>query len=213
MTFDGSPDTVVTHQSTTVTDEFGSRSCSMVFTGDNHAYLVDENGNDVHELTTITTRATEYTTPESMPAKLPPNSAYTYCVELSVDGAQRLRFEKPVITWVDNFLGFDVGMAVPFGYYDRDQGFWVPSDNGVVVKLLDTDADGVVDALDADGDDQPDDLNSDGSLNDEVTGLNDAGTYQPDSTFWRVAVTHFTPGGLQLAISQSGRCHRSEPGK
>ena len=194
MTFDGSPDTVVTHQSTTVTDEFGSRSCSMVFTGDNHAYLVDENGNDVHELTTITTRATEYTTPESMPAKLPPNSAYTYCVELSVDGAQRLRFEKPVITWVDNFLGFDVGMAVPFGYYDRDQGFWVPSDNGVVVKLLDTDADGVVDALDADGDDQPDDLNSDGSLNDEVTGLNDAGTYQPDSTFWRVAVTHFTPG-------------------
>ena len=193
VTFDGNPNTVVTHQSTQVTDEFGSRSATMVFTGDNHAYLVDKNGNDVQELTTITTRATEFATLESMPAILPPNSAYTYCVELGVDGAQRVRFKKPVITWVDNFLGFDVGEIVPVGYYDRDRGVWVPSDNGVVVKLLDTDSDGVVDALDADGNDQPDDLNSNGSFSDEVTGLNDAGAYQPDSTYWRVAVTHFTP--------------------
>ncbi|MEK6195202.1 MAG: NHL repeat-containing protein, partial [Deltaproteobacteria bacterium] len=193
VTFDDNPNTVVTHQSTEVSDEFGSRSATMVFTGDNHAYLVDENGNDVQELTTITTRATEYTTPESMPAKLPPNSAYTYCAELGVDGAQRVRFEKPVITWVNNFLGFDVGEIVPVGYYDRDRGVWVPSDNGVVVKLLDTDSDGIVDALDANGDDNPDDLNSNGSFSDEVKGLNDAGTYQPDSTYWRVIVSHFTP--------------------
>jgi RHS repeat-associated protein len=193
ITFDGNPDTVVTHRSTDVSDEFGSRSATMVFTGDNHAYLVDENGNDVHELTTITTRATEFTTPESMPAKLPPNSAYTYCAELSVDGAQRVRFEKPVITWVDNFLGFDVGEIVPVGYYDLDRGVWVPSDNGVVVKLLDTDSDGIVDALDADGDNQPNDLNNNGSFSDEVKGLDDAGGYQPDSTYWRVVVSHFTP--------------------
>jgi hypothetical protein len=193
VTFDGNPDTVVTHQSTEVSDEFGSRSATMVFTGDNHAWLMDENGNDVHELTTITTRATEYTTPESMPAVLPPTSAYTYCVELSVDGAQRVRFEKPVITWVDNFLGFDVGTAVPVGYYDRDKGVWIPEQNGLVVKLLDTDSDGIVDALDANGDDQPDDLNSNGSFSDEVKGLDDSAKYQPDSTFWKVAVTHFTP--------------------
>ena len=193
VTFDENPDTVVTHQSTQVSDEFGSRSATMVFTGDNHAYLVDENGNDVHELTTITTRATEYTTPESMPAVLPPTSAYTYCSELSVDGAQRVRFEKPVTIWVNNFLGFDVGEIVPVGYYDRDRGVWVPSDNGVVVKLLDMDSDGIVDALDANGDDNPDDLNSNGSFSDEVKGLNDAGTYQPDSTYWRVIVSHFTP--------------------
>jgi len=165
----------------------------MVFTGDNHAYLVDEDGNDVHELNTITTRATEFTTPESMPAKLPPNSAYTYCAELSVDGAQRVRFEKPVITWVDNFLGFDVGEIVPVGYYDRDRGVWVPSNNGVVVKLLDTDSDGIVDSLDANGNGHPDDITGDGSFNDEAIGLEDAGKYQPDATFWRVAVTHFTP--------------------
>jgi len=193
ITFDGNTDTVVTHSSTEITDEFGSRSCTMVFKGDNKAYLVDEEGNDIHELTTITTRASEFATPESMPAILPPNSAYTYCAELSVDGAQRVRFDKPVITWVDNFLGFDVGMVVPVGYYDRDRGVWVPSDNGVVVRLLDTDTDGIADALDANGDDQPDDLNGNGSFNDEVTGLGDAGRYLPGSTFWRVEVTHFTP--------------------
>ncbi|MFH2218846.1 MAG: RHS repeat-associated core domain-containing protein [Pseudomonadota bacterium] len=193
LTFDGNPDTVVTHKSTEVSDEFGHRSCSMVITGDNKAYSVDEKGQVLEELTTITTRATEFTTPELMPAKLPPTSAYTYCAELSVDGTQRVKFEKPVITYVDNFLGFDVGEIVPVGYYDRDRGVWVPSDNGVVVKLLDTDTDGIVDALDVDGDDLPDDLNGDGFFNDEAMGLNDALRYPQGSTFWRVAVTHFSP--------------------
>ena len=193
ITFDGNPETITTHQSTRITDESGSRSASMVFSGDNRAYLVDEDGNDVIELTTITTRATEFTTPASMPAKLPPNSGYTYCVELAVDGAPRVRFEKPVVTGVDNFLGFDVGMAVPIGYYDRDRGVWVPVDNGVVVKLLDTDSNGIVDALDANGDDLPDDLDADGAFNDEVEGLDDPLEYSPGSTFWRVVVSHFTP--------------------
>ncbi len=193
LTFDGNSEAVVIHQSTPVADEFGSRSASMVFTGDNRAFLVDENGNDVQELTTITTRATEYTMPKSMPAKLPPNSGYTYCVELAVDGAQNVRFEKSVPIYVDNFLGFDVGMAVPVGYYDRNRGVWVPSDNGVVVKLLDTSGDGRVDALDATGDDQPDDLDNNGSFSNDVQGLEDSGQYAPGATYWRAAVTHFTP--------------------
>jgi RHS repeat-associated protein len=193
VTFDGNPNTVVAHQSTEVTDAFGSRSCTMVFAGDNQAYLTDEQGNDIQELATITTRATEFTTPESMPAKLPPNSAYTYCAELSVDGAQRVRFDKPVITWVDNFLGFDVGSAVPVGCYDRDRGVWVAYENGVVVQLMDTDSNGIVDALDADGNGRPNDLNNNGSFSDEVTGLGDSERYAPGSTFWRVAVPHFSP--------------------
>ena len=161
LTFDGNPATIITHNSSTITDAFGSRSLTMVFTGDNQAFSVDVNGVET-PLTTITTRATEFETPESMPAKLPPNSAYTYCSELSVDGANKVRFDKPVVVYVDNFLGFGVGGAVPVGYYDRDRAVWIPSDNGVVVKLLDTDTDGIVDALDADGDDLPDDLNNDG---------------------------------------------------
>jgi hypothetical protein len=193
VTFDGDPNTVVTHQSTEISDEWGNRSCTTVFTGDNTAYLVDENGNTLQELTTITTRATEFTTPESMPAKLPPNSMYTYCVDLTVDGAERVKFQKPVVTWVDNFLDFDVGMAVPVGAYDRDQGVWVPENNGVVVKLLDTDNDTIVDALDATGDDLPDDLNNNGSYTDEVQGLNDAQIYHSGATYWRFTSDHFTP--------------------
>ena len=201
FTFDGNPETVVTHKSTEVTDGFGTRSSTLVFTGDNQAYLVNEEGDDVHQLATIKIRATEYKTLESMPAMLPPNSAYTYCAELSVDGTQRVRFEKPIITWVDNFLDFDVGSIVPVGYYDRDRGFWVPSESGVVVKLIDLDTDGIVDALDSDGDDQPDDLNNNGSYNDEVTGLEDASRYSPGSTFWRVRVAHFSPWDLNWGLS------------
>lgn len=37
VTFDGSPDTIVVHQSTPVSDEYGTRSCTLVFTGDNTA--------------------------------------------------------------------------------------------------------------------------------------------------------------------------------
>jgi RHS repeat-associated protein len=196
LTFDGNPETVVIHQGTAVTDEFGSRACTLVFTRDNSAVLLDEDGNDIQELTTITTRATEFTTPESMPAVLPPNSAYTYCVELSVEGVQRVRFARPVITWVDNFLGFDVGEVVPVGYYDRDRGVWVPSDNGVVVKLLDMDSDGTTDGLDADGDGSADDLNGNGSVSDEVAGLTDSLRYPPGATFWRVEVSHFSPHDL-----------------
>ena len=193
VVFDGNVDTVITHRSTEIIDEFGSRSATMVFTGDNRAFLLDEEGNDVHELTSVTVRATEYVTPKSMPAKLPSNSAYTYCSEMQVDGAERVRFEKPVPIWVDNFLGFDVGEIVPVGYYDRDKAQWVPSNNGVVVRLLDTDDDGIIDALDSTGDDQPNDLNNNGIFDDEVTGLTDSGRYQSGSTFWRAEVKHFTP--------------------
>ena len=119
LTFDGDPATIITHKSTTISDEFGSRAATMVFSGDNRAFSIDENGNET-ELSTITTRATEFTTIESMPAKLPPNSAYTYCTELSVDDADKVRFEKPVPVFVNNFLGFDVGEAVPVGYYNRE---------------------------------------------------------------------------------------------
>jgi RHS repeat-associated protein len=193
MTFDGNSETVVTHRSTPVSDASGTRSCSVVFKGDNRVFTVDDAGNVTGELTTITTRATEFPTPEAMPAKLPPTSAFTYCVELGVDGAERVKFEKPVAVWVENFLGFGVGEIVPAGYYDRSKGAWVAAPNGRVVRLLDRSGDGVVDALDANGDGQPDDLNANGSTGDEVAGLGDSSIYPAGATFWRVEVTHFTP--------------------
>ncbi|MCP4692037.1 MAG: hypothetical protein GY859_28590, partial [Desulfobacterales bacterium] len=200
IVFDGNPDTAMVHQASIVTDAHGSRSLTMVFTGDNRAYIMDEKGREIGELTRFTTRATEYTTPASMPAILPPNSGYTYCAELSVDGVERVRFEKPVVALVDNFLGFDVGQAVPVGYYDRDKGAWLPCDNGVVVRLLDTDADGKTDALDADGDDLPDDLDGDGSSSDETSGLSDPAAHPPGATFWRVELRHFSPQDLNWPV-------------
>ena len=183
VTFDGNPGTVLSHRSTPYTDERGLRSATMVFTGDNTAYIKNPDGTET-PASNITVRATEFTTPESMPAILPPNSAYTYCTELAVDGATNVRFEKPVTMYVENFLGFDVGMIVPVGYYDRDRGVWAPSDNGKVVRLLDTNGDGMADAYDDVGD---------GQAHGTLTGLNDPMAYAPGKTFWRVAVSHFTP--------------------
>ena len=51
-----------------------------------------------------------------------------------------------MVVYVDNFLGFNVGEIVPVGYYDRDRAVWVPQNNGKVVRLLDTNGDGIVDA-------------------------------------------------------------------
>ena len=183
MIFDGNPGTVLSHRSTPYTDERGTRSATVVFTGDNTAYIKNPDGAET-PVSTITVRATEFTTPESMPAILPPNSAYTYCTELAVDGAMNVRFEKPVTMYVENFLGFNVGMIVPVGYYDRARGVWVPSDNGKVVRLLDTNGDGMADAYDDMGD---------GQAHGTVTGLNDPMAYAPGQTFWRVSVSHFTP--------------------
>ena len=207
-TLDGDPGTVVRHRSSEVSDKWGTRACTLVMTGDNRAFSLDTHGNNVQELNTLTVRATEYTTLASMPAKLPPNSGYTYCAEFSVDGARNVRFEKPVIVWVDNFLGFDVGEVVPAGFYDRDRGLWAATDNGRVVRLLDTSGDGAGDALDADGDGLADDLDADGSFADEVIGLDDAGQYPPGATFWRMPLAHFSPGDFNMPIGTPGDAER-----
>ncbi len=200
--FDGNHDTVITHRSSEVSDQFGSRAMTMVFRGDNQAYLVNENGATILELPTIITRATEYSTPQSMPAELPKNSAFTYCAELTVDGIDRVRFAKPVVTYIENFLGFEVGQAVPLGYYDRDKGIWIAEPNGLVVRLLDGDSDGVVDGLDSNGDGSPNDLDGDNDFEDEVMGLTDTDIYSPGTTFWRAEVTHFTPWDYNWAIRE-----------
>ena len=189
--FDGNPATIVTHTSTPVNDDRGARSCSMVFTGDNVAHLQNDQGADVGTLKSINVRASEFTTPSAMPAALPPTSAFTYCADFSVDGAQQVRFAKPVFVYVDNFLGFSVGTVVPVGYYDWKKGVWIPEANGVVVELLDTNDDGIVDALDATGSGQPTDLNGDGSFSDEVAGLSGP-SFHPGATYWRIQVTHFS---------------------
>ena len=61
--------------------------------------------------------------------------------EFSVDeaiiaGATSVVFGQPVVSYLENFLGFPVGWDVPFGQYDRGKAAWVASQNGRVIKIL-----------------------------------------------------------------------------
>ncbi len=200
-TIDLSKNEIQTHISSTVTDERGSRNIAIVFDKNTHAYVTSMSAYATdyapkRELKRFKVRATEFKTPNSMPGNLPSTSAFTYCVDITVDGVEddeSVVFDKPVVTYVDNFLGFDVGEIVPAGYYNRKLGKWMASDNGVVVRLLDTNKDGVVDALDSDGDNVADDLNNNGDIHDEVEGIANNPKYKAGDTYWRVAITHFTP--------------------
>jgi len=207
VVFDGNPGTVIVHESTPVSDENGTRSCTLVFTGDNRAYAPDGT-----ELTTITTSVTEYTTPDSMPAILPPSNIFTYCAEFSIVEAENVRFAKPVIAYVDDFLNVGAGGIVPVGFYDRDRAMWFASRNGIAVTLLDTDSDGVVDGLDADGDGDPDDMNMNGTFQDDAIGLENPQRYQPGATFWRVELDHFSPGDLNFMPSDEDFPPPNPPG-
>ncbi len=182
-----------TYRSQETNDKAGSRACTVVLKGSTKIYTGSKGRMAKVASQTPQISAVEYTTPESMPAQLPPNSAFTYCVDLSVNGEEHAEFDEPVAIWVENFLDFKVGEPVPVGHYNRDKAVWEPSDNGVVVRLLDTDSDGVVDGVDADDDGQPDDLNGNGLFTDEVAGLGDPNHYPPGETFWRVMVSHFSP--------------------
>jgi hypothetical protein len=122
-------------------DADGARTATILIPPGTTASLAALNGKSV------TMRATECTTGSAglmaMPADLPPTSAYTYAVNLSIDEANGapLTFSQPVIFYLDNFVGFPVGdgtnpTAVPAGYYDETRGIWVPSASGQVVKVL-----------------------------------------------------------------------------
>lgn len=183
-----------------VHDADGTRQATLLFQPGTAASMVLPGG-ITRTLSTMTVRASEYTVglegPKSMPAALPPTSGYTYAVEFSVDEANAVaatdvRFTKPVIFHLDNFLDFPVGGIVPVGYYDRSSGQWVPADNGRIIKILSISGDMAV--MDIDGSGNP---ASSAAL--AALGVTDAERaklatlYTAGKSLWRVAVTHFTP--------------------
>ena len=129
-----------------------------------------------------------------MPAPLPPTSGYTYCVELGADEAQikvngkDVIFDQPVVFYVENFLNFPVGMDVPVGYYDRDKGQWMPSDNGRIIKIMSI-TDGKAE-IDTDGDDTADNGNDLGVTDAERQRL--ASLYSSGQSLWRVTMEHLS---------------------
>lgn len=150
-------------QGSPVTDEDGTRQATLLCPEGTQAEMVMPDGS-TQPLSTLSVRATEYTIgengPKAMPAELPPTSGYTYCVEVTADealavGATHVRFDKPLYFYVEDFIGFPVGGAVPSGYYDRQKGQWIASENGRVIKILSITG-GLAD-LDTNGDEAADD--------------------------------------------------------
>ncbi|MDP9068427.1 MAG: hypothetical protein M3N53_08820 [Actinomycetota bacterium] len=183
-----------------VSDGDGERQATMIFPTGVSASMALPDGT-VAPLPVLDVRATEYTVgatgPEAMPAQLPASSAYTYAVEFSVDqavgaGATEVRFDKPVATYVDNFLSMPIGVTVPSGYYDFAEQRWIASEDGRVIKIVGI-SNGSAD-VDADGDGQADTstaLQELGMTAEELQELADL--YPQGKSLWRVPVTHFTP--------------------
>jgi hypothetical protein len=178
----------------TTSDVDGGRRATVLIPQGTTANLVMPNGS-TQPMSALNVRATEYTVGptglRAMPAILPPTSGYTYAVELSADeafaaGANSVVFNQPLFHYVENFLGFPVGSAVPSGYYDRAKAAWIASANGRVVKI--TSVAGGFATVDSVGT---------GALSPLV--LTDAERqqlallYSAGQELWRVPITHFTP--------------------
>lgn len=183
-----------------VTDTDGTRQTTLFFSQGTQATLVMPGGS-TQPLSSMHVRATEYTVgpngPTAMPAPLPPASAYTYAVELSVDeaqaaGASSVQFDRPVAFYVENFLHFPTGRHIPVGFYDRTAGSWIPMTDGRVLKVLSTDSALAQLDLDGTGQEASDSaLNSLGITTAERTQL--AETYSAGEDLWRMQTTHFSP--------------------
>lgn len=196
----GSSDPIQVARGTPVTDADGTRQATLFFPEGTTATMRLPDGS-ARPLTMMHVRATEYTVGEngneSMPSELPPTSGYTYAVEFSVDeavaaGAVGVDFDKPVVGYFENFLNFPVGEHVPIGYYDRVEGKWIPSEDGVVLEVVSVTrrmAD-----VDLDGDavaETSSELAAAGIADPERQQL--ALLYGVGQTLWRVAVRHFSP--------------------
>ncbi|QSA95834.1 PKD domain-containing protein [Methylococcus sp. EFPC2] len=184
-------------QGNSVSDSDGTRRTTALFPTGTQATVTLQDGSE-QPLSGLHVRSTEYTVgsngPATMPGALPPTSGYTYAMELSVDeaqqvGAKTVDFNQPVPFYVDNFLGFPVGLDVPVGYFDKDKAAWIPSDNGRIVKIVSIQAGKA--ELDTDGDGNADNNPALGITDAERVKL--AGLYPAGKSLWRVQVKHFTP--------------------
>jgi RHS repeat-associated protein len=194
-----------------VEDKDGRRQATLLIPKGTEAEMFLCDGTK-KKLTALHVRLTEYTVgpngPTAMPAPLPPTSAYTYALELTADEIQinngikvhgkDLLLSKPVILCVENFLNFAAGVPVPYGYFDNDEGVWVPGESGRVIKVLAL-KNGLVE-LDSDG--------TGSAMKGEALaklGITDAERrqlaelYKPGQSFWRTPITHFSTGDLNHA--------------
>jgi YD repeat-containing protein len=191
-----------------VSDTDGTRRSTLLVPSGTTADIVLPNGSHQAAASTWLVRNTEFTVgtdgDKRMPAPLPPTSAYTYAVDLSIDeardaNAKRTEFSQPLWHYNENFLGFPAGTAVPAGYYDQDKHAWVPSNSGIVLDVV-SETGGRAD-VDITGDGV-----ADGAAARAAIGLTDderaklASLYDPGASLWRVGITHFSIWDLNWAF-------------
>ena len=200
-------------------DESGQRQATVLIPQGTGAEMVIPDGSR-QAITDLSVRIIEYTEgesgPQAMPAALPPNSGYTYCVEYQVDeaagqGASSVEFDRPLYHYVENFLEFPTGEAVPVGYYDRDKGTWIPSNNGLVIQIAGTDANGLAE-INVNYSGTPADLtrlDELGFTDEERRKLADL--YDPDTSLWRVPINHFSTVDLNWGLTEGAEAPNQKP--
>ena len=186
-------------QGSPVADDNGSRQATLLFPEGTEATLQMPDGTE-QSVATLNVRATEYTVgpegPMAMPAELPPASGYTYAVDFTTDeaiaaGAVHVNFNQQVVGYVENFLDFPTGGAVPVGVYDWQMGRWTPQNDGRIIEILGQT--GAMADLDVDGDGVAD---TGSTLSD--LGITDAererlaSLYTVGQSLWRVPIYRFT---------------------
>ena len=193
-----SPATFQVAQGSVVSDNDGTRQATLLFPTTSFATMRAQAARQQRPLAPLTFRATEYTAgvtgAAAMPGELPPNSGYTYAVDFSFDelAGETVVFDQPVINYTENIIGAPVGSAVPAGYYDENLAQWLPSDNGIVLKILSISGGSA--SLDVTGDGVADtgaaltDLGITAAEQQQLATL-----YAAGQELWRVPIPHFSP--------------------
>ncbi|MBK7893042.1 MAG: PKD domain-containing protein [Bdellovibrionales bacterium] len=195
---------------TTTTDQNGTSTATILIPPSTTATLELQNGS-ILNVDTLNIRMTEYTVgengPKRMPAELPPQTGYTYALEISADeaiakGADKVVFSKPVSFYVDNFLSLPAGIAMPLGYLNPKTGFWEAEPDGVVLSVL-SHTNGRADLNTGSGQQAT-------AAELAVFGIDDvelqkiSTLYQPGQSFWRVRISHFTSFDLNGNVINDG---------
>ncbi|RYZ90487.1 MAG: choice-of-anchor D domain-containing protein, partial [Proteobacteria bacterium] len=148
----------------TITDQDGERTPVVIVPPGTKADMIMPDGSK-QALANITLSVSEFTQGpnglQAMPATLPPTSGYTFAADFSIAeakaaGSKMVEFSKPIYTYVDNFISMPTGSIIPSGYYDYSKGYWVPSENGTVIEIMNV-SDGSA-KVDIDGDGSADEV-------------------------------------------------------